>query len=265
MGIKGHDSSFAQLQRVAGLLLVVAVWVVYFVWWTPRRLERALRSQGLDGTPYRFPHGDREQSARLDREVNAKPMPFSHSIIPRVAPCTHRTVSQYGKISFTWAGSVPEVTITDVGLVRQLPLNMSHDSEKPKLNPLAKFFFKGDFTYESEKWVKHRRILNPAFHMEKLKQMLPAFRTYCNDLMGRWENTVGSETRYELDVWLEMSSQEQLSEQAMKKEDGSTSFKLSRLFSSFSPPDIYVSPVTSFFPPQGTREQKHWKRRSGKC
>ncbi|CAL9117046.1 unnamed protein product, partial [Musa acuminata var. zebrina] len=158
----------AQLQRVAGLLLVVAVWVVYFVWWTPRRLERALRSQGLDGTPYRFPHGDREQSARLDREVNAKPMPFSHSIIPRVAPCTHRTVSQYGKISFTWAGSVPEVTITDVGL----------------------FFFKGDFTYESEKWVKHRRILNPAFHMEKLKQMLPAFRTYCNDLMGRWENTV---------------------------------------------------------------------------
>ena len=61
------------------------------------------------------------------------------------------------------------MTITDVGLVRQLPLNMSHDSEKPKLNPLAKFFFKGDFTYESEKWVKHRRILNPAFHMEKLK------------------------------------------------------------------------------------------------
>nr|XP_018678828.1 PREDICTED: cytochrome P450 72A15-like [Musa acuminata subsp. malaccensis] len=141
--------SKAQLQRVAGLLLVVAVWVVYFVWWTPRRLERALRPQGLDGTPYRFPHGDREQSARLDREVHAKPMPFSHSIIPRVAPFTHRTVSQYGKISFTWAGSVPEVTITDVGL----------------------FFFKGDFTYESEKWVKHRRILNPAFHMEKLKQM----------------------------------------------------------------------------------------------
>ncbi|RRT70935.1 hypothetical protein B296_00023917 [Ensete ventricosum] len=166
---------------VAGLLLVVAVWVFYFVWWTPRQLERALRAQGLDGTPYRFPHGDRELSARLDREVHAKPMTFSHSIIPRVAPFTHRTVSQYGKISFTWAGLVPEVTITDVGLVRQLLLNMSHDFEKPKLNPLAKFFFRGVFTYEGEKWAKHRRILNPAFHMEKLKVLdssmfLPAER-----------------------------------------------------------------------------------------
>ncbi|RZR76526.1 hypothetical protein BHM03_00001361 [Ensete ventricosum] len=166
---------------VAGLLLVVAVWVFYFVWWTPRQLERSLRAQGLDGTPYRFPHGDRELSARLDREVHAKPMTFSHSIIPRVAPFTHRTVSQYGKISFTWAGPVPEVTITDVGLVRQLLLNMSHDFEKPKLNPLAKFFFRGVFTYEGEKWAKHRRILNPAFHMEKLKVLdspmfLPAER-----------------------------------------------------------------------------------------
>ncbi|KAJ8492528.1 hypothetical protein OPV22_014249 [Ensete ventricosum] len=191
---------------VAGLLLVVAVWVFYFVWWTPRQLERALRAQGLDGTSYRFPHGDRELSARLDREVHAKPMTFSHSIIPRVAPFTHRTVSQYGKISFTWAGPVPEVTITDVGLVRQLLLNMSHDFEKPKLNPLAKFFFRGVFTYEGEKWAKHRRILNPAFHMEKLKQMLPAFRTCCNDLISKWENMVGSGTCYEFDVWSDLQT-----------------------------------------------------------
>ncbi|CAL9187137.1 unnamed protein product, partial [Musa hybrid cultivar] len=149
------------------------------------RLKTTLRSPGLDGTPYRFSHGDREQSARLDREVHAKPMPFSHSIIPRVAPFTHRTVSQYGKISFTWAGSVPEVTIADVGL----------------------FFFKGVFTYESEKWAKHRRILNPAFHMEKLKQMLPAFRTCCDDLISKWENTVvGSGTCYELDVWSDLQT-----------------------------------------------------------
>ncbi|RZS19357.1 hypothetical protein BHM03_00051757, partial [Ensete ventricosum] len=81
---------------VAGLLLLVAVWVFYFVWWTPRRLERALRAQGLDGTPYRFPRGDLEESARLDREVQAKPMPLSNNIIPRVYPFSHRAMNRYG-------------------------------------------------------------------------------------------------------------------------------------------------------------------------
>ncbi|RRT36782.1 hypothetical protein B296_00059015 [Ensete ventricosum] len=189
---------------VAGLLLLVAVWVFYFVWWTPRRLERALRAQGLDGTPYRFPRGDLEESARLDREVQAKPMPLSNNIIPRVYPFSHRAMNRYGgtysftsslslsldcstfsiaslrlldfvvvgvagKIYFTWVGPVPEVTIADVGLVKQLLLNMSTDFEKPQLNPLGQFFFRGMFIYEGEKWAKHKRIMNPSFHMAKLK------------------------------------------------------------------------------------------------
>ncbi|CAL9751010.1 unnamed protein product [Musa acuminata subsp. burmannicoides] len=192
---------------VAGLLLVVAVWLFYFVWWKPRRLERALRAQGLDGTPYRFLQGDLEESARLDRQVQAKPMSLSHNIIPRVYPFALRAMSRYGKTSFTWTGPVPEVTIADVGLVRQLLLNMSNDFEKPQLNPLGQFFFRGMFIYEGEKWAKHKRIMNPTFHMEKLKQMLPSFRTCCNDLMSKWENTVvGSGTSYELDVWPELQA-----------------------------------------------------------
>ncbi|KAJ8492530.1 hypothetical protein OPV22_014251 [Ensete ventricosum] len=192
---------------VAGLLLLVAVWVFYFVWWTPRRLERALRAQGLDGTPYRFPRGDLEESARLDREVQAKPMPLSNNIIPRVYPFSHRAMNRYGgKIYFTWVGPVPEVTIADVGLVKQLLLNMSTDFEKPQLNPLGQFFFRGMFIYEGEKWAKHKRIMNPSFHMAKLKQMFPVFRTCCDDLITKWENTVGSGTCYELDVWPDLQA-----------------------------------------------------------
>jgi cytochrome P450 len=41
--------------------------------------------------------------------------------------------------------------------------------EKLKFPALSKLLGDGVASHEGEKWVKHRRILNPAFHLEKLK------------------------------------------------------------------------------------------------
>ena len=43
------------------------------------------------------------------------------------------------------------------------------DFQKPKTNPLTRLLETGVINYEGEKWAKHRKIINPAFHMEKLK------------------------------------------------------------------------------------------------
>ena len=43
------------------------------------------------------------------------------------------------------------------------------DFQKPKSNPLLKLLATGLATYEGDKWAKHRRIINPTFHVEKLK------------------------------------------------------------------------------------------------
>lgn len=40
---------------------------------------------------------------------------------------------------------------------------------KPVSNPLLLLLAKGLVFYEGDKWAKHRRIINPAFHFEKLK------------------------------------------------------------------------------------------------
>jgi len=47
--------------------------------------------------------------------------------------------------------------------------NKFQDFEKPKLSPLFKLLGTGLANLEGEKWKMHRKIINPAFHLEKLK------------------------------------------------------------------------------------------------
>ncbi|XP_072994579.1 cytochrome P450 CYP72A616-like [Typha latifolia] len=191
---------------LVGLLLLLSWWafqMLEWAWFKPRRLARALRAQGLRGTPYRFLSGDVRENTRLSQEAKAKPMPLSHDIAPRVAPFFHRSMKENGKISFTWFGPVPRVTLTDQELVREVLSNKFGHFAKLK-TPLGRLLIDGLLNYEGEKWVRHRRILNPAFHMEKLKRMLPSFSTCCTELISRWESSVSSHGPFELDVWPEL-------------------------------------------------------------
>ncbi|URD74836.1 Secologanin synthase [Musa troglodytarum] len=202
-----EDMPWSLAWGVGGLLLLAwALRTLNWAWWTPRRLERALRAQGLNGTLYRFPNGDLKENMRLAKEARSTPMSLTHDIVPRVLPFLRRAMDEYGKICFTWFGPVPRVTIMDPELVREVLSNKFGHFGKPKGNPLGRLFVRGLVSYEGEKWVKYRRIMNPAFHVERLKRMLPAFCACCSDLMSRWENLVGSEACYELDVWPELQS-----------------------------------------------------------
>ena len=49
-------------------------------------------------------------------------------------------------------------------------LNKSNQFQKVKGgNPLIKLLVTGLVFYEGDKWAKHRKIINPAFHVDKLK------------------------------------------------------------------------------------------------
>ncbi|PIA26884.1 hypothetical protein AQUCO_08600035v1 [Aquilegia coerulea] len=57
--------------------------------------------------------------------------------------------------------------------------------------------------YDGEKWTKHRKNLTPAFHLDKLKMMLPASHASCSEMLNRWQKLVLTES-CELDVWPEL-------------------------------------------------------------
>ena len=95
----GDASPWSIAGAVAAVaLLWLAAWILEWAWWTPRRLGRALRAQGLRGTRYRLFTGDVPENARLSREARLQPLPRgSHDITPRVQPMSCNVIKEHGK------------------------------------------------------------------------------------------------------------------------------------------------------------------------
>ncbi|KAM0866052.1 hypothetical protein ACQ4PT_042873 [Festuca glaucescens] len=194
---------------VFGTLGIVLLWqaarLLDRLWWNPRRLERALRAQSLHGTSYRFLIGDVNDYERRNKEARSRSIPLRcHDIAPHVAPLLHDIVGEHGKVCISWYGPYLKVTISDPDLTKEVMSNKFGHFEKLQFPALSRLLAGGLATYEGEKWVMHRRILNPAFQLEKLKLMLPAFSTCCEELVSKWVQSLGSDGTCEVDVCPEL-------------------------------------------------------------
>ena len=89
-------------------------------------------------------------------------------------------------MTFTWFGPIPRVMIPDPELVKEVLSNKFGHFGKQS-SRIAKLLAEGVVSHEGEKWAKHRRILNPAFHHEKIKVIAysfsreMAFLFFCHD------------------------------------------------------------------------------------
>nr|AMZ03388.1 cytochrome P450 CYP72A293 [Plectranthus barbatus] len=184
----------------AAYLLQQAWKMLKWAWFEPRKKEKRLREQGFSGNSYRFMMGDFKEMAAMAKEAKSKPMAFSHDIAPRVMPFIHQSVQEHGENCMIWFGPSPAILISDPEMMKEI-LSKNYVFLKPK-SPLTKLLAQGLAVYEADKWAKHRRLLNSAFHLEKLKLMLPSFYLSCVEMVSKWEKIIiphgGS---CEVDVW----------------------------------------------------------------
>ncbi|KAL9437954.1 hypothetical protein AB3S75_023758 [Citrus x aurantiifolia] len=181
--------------------LVTWAWMVLnWLWLRPKKLEKFLRQQGLKGNSYRLLFGDLKESSIMLKKAKARPLSLDDDAAVRVNPFLPKLFKDYGKNSFMWFGPTPRVNITNPDQIKEI-FTKINDFPKINSNPLARILAVGLVNYEGEQWAKHRKIINPAFHQEKLKLMLPAFCQSSSDIITEWEKLMSTEGSCELDVW----------------------------------------------------------------
>ncbi|KAL8201460.1 hypothetical protein R6Q57_012799 [Mikania cordata] len=184
--------------------MVVAVYAWRFldlVWLKPKKMEKCLREQGLEGTSYKFLYGDVKEMVKMITEAYRKPINLHDDIVPRVLSFAHSVVTTHGKNCFTWMGPRPILHITDPTMIKEIFANYEDFQKQRGGNPLTRLLAKGLVDVEGDVWAKHRKIINPAFHVEKLKHMVPAFYVSCDEMMNKWEETLKEKSSCEMDVW----------------------------------------------------------------
>ncbi|KAF7850433.1 hypothetical protein BT93_L5486 [Corymbia citriodora subsp. variegata] len=135
---------------------------------------------------------------KLSKQAQSQPItPFSNDIAPRLLPLFHHSIQKYGKLCFTWLGPTPVLTIMDSDMLKEI-FSRINEFEKPHPKALEDLLASGLITVEGEKWIKHRKIINPAFHYEKLKFVATATCSSCEEMIKGWKK---QSLAGEVDVW----------------------------------------------------------------
>nr|ATG29999.1 CYP866A17 [Taxus chinensis] len=172
-------------------LLLLLLKVATAIWWKPLQVKQYFESQGIRGPPYRVFNGNTPDITRMINEEKCKPMPFSHDILPRVFPHYHQWSKAYGQDFIFWFGPQARLFVPHPELIKEILSTKFGNYTKIRSNPLAsQLISQGLVGLTGEKWAQHRRIINPAFHMDLLKGMIPTMVKSSADMLDEWSKLV---------------------------------------------------------------------------
>jgi hypothetical protein len=182
----------------ASLLTVLLMWVVYIIMGmvdklviTPLRIKRIMNRQGVTGPSAYWVLGNILEMVKIGRAEAKKDMKTGdYDIMPHVQPYEAQNCQAYGKMHMWWSGWQATIRIANLDLIKQVLAKDVFTMPQIQFQFASVLMGKGLITTEGEEWALHRQIVNPAFHQEKLKAMVPIMEKCASSMANEWEEKV---------------------------------------------------------------------------
>ncbi|XP_025794005.1 cytochrome P450 709B2-like isoform X2 [Panicum hallii] len=214
------------LAVAAALLALAAAWLWDYAvarhLLRPRAVASVLRAQGVRGPPYRYLRGSNGDVRRMKAEADGAALDArDHDYLPRVVP--HFLAWKYGAPFLYWFGPQPRICLFDYESVRQVLWNKSGHFTKTDTHPtILAMLGKGLVLVEGTDWVRHRRVANPAFAMDKLKMMTTTMVSCAERLIRECEELAATNKSGEVEVEFSRHFQELTAEVISRTAFGSS-------------------------------------------
>nr|TKW19753.1 hypothetical protein SEVIR_4G040901v2 [Setaria viridis] len=169
----------------------------------PYAVARAFARQGIRGPPYRFFVGNAGEATAMLEAASGEAARdrSSHDIVPRVMPHLRAWTSLYGKVFLSWSGSTPALCVGSYAMARRVLSDKAGLYGKKDPGPaILALLGMGLIFAEGEDWVRHRRVVHPAFARNKLKAMAGVVAACAGEVIRSWEAAaaVGGEVTVEV-------------------------------------------------------------------
>ncbi|KAL6841750.1 hypothetical protein ACP4OV_028262 [Aristida adscensionis] len=189
----------------AALAAALASWVfdaaVRLVW-RPREVARRLRAQGVRGPGYSLFAGSLGEIRRL-RAAGAG-LTFDvgdHDFTPIVQPQFRKWIPLYaakraGRVFLYWFGPTPEICVADLAVAKQVLGDRTGLFPKHRMLPdVLRLLGNGLVLANGDDWHRHKKVVHPAFNMDKLKMMTSTMAECAGAMVSGWEARLASERK----------------------------------------------------------------------
>ncbi|XP_031498626.1 cytochrome P450 709B2-like [Nymphaea colorata] len=173
---------------LSSIFIPIACKLFIVLIWKPLAIQSCFKKQGIGGPQRHLLHGSMQEMMSLEQEAINKPIEgFSHDIASRVLPAYHKWSKRYGELFLYWVGTEPRFCVTDADMIREmLKTKFGLFTKDDPIPALKALLGKGLVLATDEKWVEHRRVINPAFHVDRLKGMTKAMASCTISMLSTW-------------------------------------------------------------------------------